>query len=89
MPYFLTCKIRGFSVHWFVHCVKYKTFQPNKISQEVRSKQKCSRTGLPAEQLGSLSEPTIGCHVVGRASQGDNLKTSQEDISLRSPSSNP
>lgn len=60
-----------------------------KSFKKVRSTKKCSRIGLPAEQLGSLSEPTIGSHVVGKVSQGDNLKTSQEDISRRSPRSIP
>ena len=38
MPYLLLCKIRGFSIDWFVYCVRYRTFQSKKISQESQVK---------------------------------------------------
>lgn len=44
---------------------------------------------LTEEQLGNLSEPTRGYHVLGRESQGASLKTNQEYTNLKSSSSNP
>lgn len=64
MPYFLVVKL-GVSV--LIGLFIVLVIEPSNLTKslkKVRPKKKCSRTDLIEEWLGSLSEPTRGCHVV-------------------------